>query len=503
MDTKKLRQKILDLAIRGKLVPQDPNDEPASVLLERIRAEKERLIKEGKVKRSKKVAADDEIEAPFEIPESWEWCKLDDLAFYKKGPFGSSLTKSMFVPDAPSVYKVYEQKNAINKDATLGHYFIDCEKYEELKGFAVLPSDIIVSCAGTIGETYILPHGIREGIINQALMLIRLYDTSITYFYLLYFDYILKKEAAKESKGTAIKNIPPFEVLKNFQMPIPPLAEQQRIANEVKRWFALIDELESNEGDLLKAIDKTKTKILDLAIHGKLVPQDPNDEPASVLLDKIRKEKAQLVKEGKLKKKDIVETPISEDEKPFEIPESWERVRLGDYANKVTDFVASGSFASLRENVKYYKEANYALLVKTKDFQSNFEKDLTYTDEHGYKYLENSNLFGGELILSNVGSIGKIFIVPKLDKKMSLAPNAIMIRLRNEHHRDWLYYFFQSEAGISMLYGISSATAIRKFNKTDFKKLAIPLPPLAEQLRIVAKIEELFAVLDRIKESLE
>ena len=184
---------------------------------------------------------------------------------------------------------------------------------------------------------------------------------------------------------------------------------------------------------------------------------------------------------------------------PFEIPESWEWVRIEDYANKVTDFVASGSFATLRENVKYYKEENYALLVKTKDFQSDFRSDLTYTDKHGYEFLTNSNLFGGELILSNVGSIGKIFIVPKLNRRMSLAPNAIMVRLWNENHRDWLYYLFQSVFGLSLLYDISSATAIRKFNKTDFKKLVIPLPPLAEQKRIVAKIEEVFKEIDKLK----
>lgn len=160
-------------------------------------------------------------DVPFEVPEGWEWCKLDDLAFYKKGPFGSSLTKSMFVPDSPDAYKVYEQKNAISKDATLGHYFIDKDKYEELKGFTVQSEDIIVSCAGTIGETYVLPLNLREGIINQALMLIRLFDKSISDFYLLYFDFMLKSEAAKESKGTAIKNIPPFDILKNFYIPSP------------------------------------------------------------------------------------------------------------------------------------------------------------------------------------------------------------------------------------------------------------------------------------------
>ena len=237
----KAKSKILDLAIHGKLVPQDPSDEPAIELLKRIRAEKERLIKEGKIKRSKKSASNDEIEASFEIPESWEWVRLDDLAFYKKGPFGSSLTKSMFVPDTPDAFKVYEQKNAINKNATLGNYFIDAAKYKELIGFAVLPSDIIVSCAGTIGETYILPLNIREGIINQALMLIRLFDIQIMDFYLLYFDYILKNEAAKESKGTAIKNIPPFDVLKNFLIPLPPYAEQLRIVAKIEELFAVLD----------------------------------------------------------------------------------------------------------------------------------------------------------------------------------------------------------------------------------------------------------------------
>ena len=233
MDTKKLRQKILDLAIRGKLVPQDPNDEPASVLLERIKAEKERLIKEGKIKRSKKTAKTSDTphyeNVPFEVPDNWVWCRLDDLAFYKKGPFGSNLTKAMFVTRSNDTYKVYEQKNAIQKDHELGSYYISKEKYNSLKSFAVSPHDIIVSCAGTIGETYVLPDNIQEGIINQALMLIRLYSREIERFYLLYFDFILKEEAYKESKGTAIKNIPPFDVLKNFLIPIPPKSEQIRI----------------------------------------------------------------------------------------------------------------------------------------------------------------------------------------------------------------------------------------------------------------------------------
>ena len=235
-----------------------------------------------------------------------------------------------------------------------------------------------------------------------------------------------------------------------------------------------------------------RNSILQEAIEGRLVPQDPNDEPASVLLNRIREEKKQLVKDGKLKKKDLEETPISEDEIPFEIPDSWEWVRIGDYANKVTDFVASGSFATLRENVKYYSNKEYAILVRTKDFQTNFQTDLVYTDKHGYDFLSNSNLHGGELILPNIGaSIGKIFIVPKLDYPMTLAPNTVMIRFYWEEQRDWVYTLFRSALGKALLNEISSSTAQGKFNKTDFKKLVLPLPPLAEQKRIVAKIEEL------------
>ena len=157
---------------------------------------------------------------------------------------------------------------------------------------------------------------------------------------------------------------------------------------------------------------------------------------------------------------------------------------------RVTDFVASGSFATLRENVKYYKEKNYALLVKTQDFANSFTKNLTYTDQHGYEFLSNSNLFGGELILSNVGSIGKVFIVPTLNRPATLAPNAIMVRCVYNACVAWLFYLFKSNFGLNILLSIASATAIKKFNKTDFKTLLIPIPPLSEQERIVAEIEK-------------
>ena len=266
--------------------------------------------------------------------------------------------------------------------------------------------------------------------------------------------------------------------------------------------------------------EQLRKSILQLAIQGKLVPQDSNDEPASVLLERIRAEKQRLIKEGKIKKdkndsvifkgddnrhyeKIGLEVKDITDDLPFEIPDSWVWTRIQSYVERVTDFVASGSFATLRENVKYYKAENYALLVKTQDFSNNFTKDLTYTDKHGYEFLSNSNIFGGELILSNVGSIGKIFITPNLNRPATLAPNAIMVRCIDKNHIMWLYDFFRSEYGLMNLLSISSATAIKKFNKTDFKNIIIPIPPLAEQARIVAEIEKfepLIAEYDKLEQ---
>lgn len=184
------------------------------------------------------------------------------------------------------------------------------------------------------------------------------------------------------------------------------------------------------------------------------------------------------------------------------LPDGWTLCTVNDYVDKVTDFVASGSFATLRENVKYYKEPNYALMVKTKDFQNGFTDDLTYTDKHGYEFLSNSNLYGGELILSNVGSIGKVFIVPQLKRKMTLAPNAIMVRFYHNSDIEWFYYLFLSEYGRNSLKIISSATAISKFNKTDFKKVIVPIPPRTEMKRIIKQIKRIFRIIDNISAEL-
>ena len=477
MNTKALRQKILDLAIHGKLVPQDPNDEPASVLLERIRAEKERLIKEGKIKRPKKTkATSDKPHYPYELPEGWAWCKLDDLAFYKKGPFGSSLTKAMFVSKGDDTYKVYEQKNAIQKDCTLGTYYISKEKYESLPGFAIQPFDIIVSCAGTIGETYVLPRNIQKGIINQALMLIRLYYRDIEQFYLLYFDFILKEEAKNSSKGTAIKNIPPFDVLKNFYIPIPPLKEQIRILDEINKWMSFVELIETGTANLQNVIKQTKSKVLDLAIHGKLVPQDPTDEPATELLKRINP-KAEITSDNGHYQK-----------LPFKIPKSW--VWCGH--NNVLEI--SGGSQPAKNLFISVPKANYVRLYQIRDYGEN-PIPVYIPEELASKRTEK-----GDILLARYGgSLGKVFHAERGAYNVAMAK--VIFKYPNVIFKDFAYYYYLSDLYQGRLKEISR-TAQAGFNSSDFNEMFFPLPPYEEQKRIVNAINKTFTILDTIMENL-
>ena len=395
---------------------------------------------------------------PFEVPEGWVWCKLGDLAFYKKGPFGSSLTKSMFVAQSDNTYKVYEQKNAIQKDHRLGSYYISKEKYESLIGFAVQPNDIIVSCAGTIGETYVLPENIREGIINQALMLIRLCYRDIERFYLLYFDFILKEEAYKESKGTAIKNIPPFDILKNFYMPLPPLAEQQRILDEVDNWMSLVDSIDSNKEHLESIIKQTKSKILNLAIHGKLVPQNPADEPASELLRRINPN-----------------AEITCDNAHYpQLPKSWCLASLGD-------------LCSLCDGKKRIEE--YLPYIDVKYLR---KEKSTETISAG-KYVSKGSL----LILVDGENSGEVFRAPCNGYQGSTFKQLV---INNNVHTEYLLLVI--EMSRKMLRENKVGSAIPHLNKKIFKSIPVHLPPYQEQTRIVDKVTNLNKLLDAILESL-
>lgn len=295
------REAILSKAFSGELTEKwrgENHSENARELLVKINDEKIRLWEdeckkaedEGKKKPAKpKLKTIDEMlvgaeEEPYKLPNNWVWIKLGELGEYKKGPFGSSLTKSMFVPKGENTIKVYEQKNAIQKDWKLGNYYITEEYFKNnMTSFEVKEKDIIVSCAGTIGETYILPIGIEKGIINQALMRITLSKNISEKYYLFYFDYILKKASNDLSNGSAIKNIPPFKIFKELGFALPPLEEQKEIVRVLDKVFEeenRISELISLENKI-EILEKT---ILDRAFRGELGTGNNDDEPAIELL---------------------------------------------------------------------------------------------------------------------------------------------------------------------------------------------------------------------------
>lgn len=239
-----MQKSVLQMAIQGKLVEQRPEEGTGEELFKQIQAEKQELIKSCKIKKEKPLAEITEDEIPYDIPSNWKWIRFGELGSYKKGPFGSAITKSMFIPKGNGAIKVYEQKNAIQKDAKLGDYYISKEYFEsKMKGFELFPGDIIVSCAGTIGETYVMPEEFEQGIINQALMRMKIFEPTYIPYFLMFFDFVLKKNAKSSSKGSAIKNIPPFDTLKNYLVPLPPLAEQKRIVQKLEEILPLCEKL--------------------------------------------------------------------------------------------------------------------------------------------------------------------------------------------------------------------------------------------------------------------
>lgn len=348
MDTKKLRQKILDLAIHGKLVPQDPNDEPASVLLERIKAEKERLIKEGKIKRTKKSAKSSDTphyqQVKLEVPNSWYMVSVSDLFLLNPK---SELDDNMKVGFIPM---------ALVEDGFSGNHFYEERTWKDVKrGYCHFQNgDIgiakISPCFENRKSTIFknLPNTYGAGTTELVILRpIKVYTKF--YLYLFKSDWYVK-EGTKYFKGVVGQQRVHKEIFTDLYIPFPPFAEQQRIVEEIEYWFALIDQIEQDKSDLQTAIRQTKSKILDLAIHGKLVPQDPNDEPASELLKRINP-KAKITCDN------------GHDEKsPFEIPDTWVWCRH----NSILDI--SGGAQPAKSYFETIPRPNYIRLYQIRDY---------------------------------------------------------------------------------------------------------------------------------------
>ncbi|WP_086232087.1 restriction endonuclease subunit S [Campylobacter devanensis] len=512
-----LRKAILQAAITGQLISNVKGEtKTGKELLDKIIEERNAKLlvqweeakkKNPKAKKPTPIVASEiaEDEIPFEIPKSWCWCRLGELGLYRKGPFGSSLTKSMFVPRSEFSVKVYEQKNAIQKDFTLGDYYIPKEKFNSMQSFIVEPEDIIISCAGTIGEVYKLPQNAPIGIINQALMRVKLYNDELSAFWMLYFDYVLKKEASKQSSGTAIKNIPPFEILKAYPFPLPPLAVQNAIVAKLEEVLPLVDAYENavlQKEELKTALlDKVKKAILQEAIQGKLTKSwrktTTIKESGKQLLDKIIEErnKKLLANWEEAKKKNpkakkpapIVASEITEDEIPFEIPKSWCWCRLGD----VGDWKA-GSTPS-RSNPEFYN-GNIPWL-KTGDLTDDFVDIIPECiSEIALKSCSmRLNPVGSVLIAMYGATIGKLGIL-NIEATTNQACCACITH--EPISNKYMFYYLMSQK--KALTEKAEGGAQPNISREKLVIYPFPLPPLAEQEKIVEIIEQILPLCEKL-----
>ena len=455
MDTKKLRQKILDLAIHGKLVPQDPNDEPASVLLERIRAEKERLIKEGKIKKSKASKTSDTPHyenVPFEVPSSWEWTTVDTIA--KSILYGVS--ESAKTCGKYRLLRITDIQNNNVQWETVPYTDFDTNKAES---YLLNDGDILFARTGaTVGKSYLVQGLKEEAIYASYLIRVQTYDAVLPQYVKFYFESgYYWEQIVQESVGVGQPNVS-GTILGNLNIPIPPIHEQSRIISELSKWMVLIDVIEQGKADLQTVIIQTKSKILDLAIHGKLVPQDPNDEPAIELLKRINP-KAEITCDN------------------------------GHYQNMPGSWCVApmGMLCSLSDGEKQTGAERIYLDVK---FLRGERDAKTLT---AGKFTPANSL----LILVDGENSGEVFRTPIEGYQGSTFKR---LSIKDDMNTDYVLQVINLHRKILRENKVGSA--IPHLNKKLFKEIEVPIPPYNEQKRIVEVINITFKHLDTIMESL-
>ena len=457
MDTKALRQKILDLAIHGKLVPQDPNDEPASVLLERIKAEKERLIKEGKIKRSKKSAKSSDTphyeNVPFEVPSSWVWTNIEELFFVTKlagFEYTDCLTKDT-ISSNNEVPIVRAQNVRMGYFVENTNEAISEALSQQLERSALTKKCLLMTFIGAgIGDTCIFP-ALKRCHLAPNVAKIEPYSNKIDLKYALY--YLMSDLGQLGVRGISKSTAQPslsMATIRSLEIALPPLAEQHRIVAEIEKVFELIDQIEQGKADLQTIIKQTKSKILDLAIHGKLVPQDPNDEPAIELLKRINPDF----------------TPCDNGHYT-QLPEGWAICKMKQITS-ITNGKSQKNVETLNGIYPIYGSGGVI--------------------GRANQYL----CIAGSTIIGRKGTINNPIFVEEhfwnVDTAFGLKANDAILD-------KYLYYFCLS-FDFSKL---DKSTAMPSLTKTSIGNVLIPIPPYKEQERIVAKID---MVLDTMNEIL-
>ena len=473
MDTKKLRQKILDLAIHGKLVPQDPNDEPASVLLERIKEEKERLIKEGKIKRSKKSAKTSDTphyqqEMPFAIPSSWMWTTLGEISNYGE-------CNNVPVIDITADDWILELEDLEKDTASIIQML--SKKERGIKGVRhkFKKGDVLYSKLRTyLNKVLIAP---RTGYCTTEIIPFHSYCGVSTHYLChvlrsaYFLDYTLQC-----GYGVKMPRLSTNDACKGM-IPLPPLAEQYRIVAEIRKWFSLIDIIETGKDDLQTIIKQAKSKILDLAIHGKLVPQDPNDEPASELLKRINPK-----------------AEITCDNGHYEnLPDSWcltdiESIFTINPKNKVADDVIAG----------------FVPMINIADGYSNefrFESKLWGDIKKGFTHFAD-----GDIVVAKISPClenRKSVIVTSLPNGIGAGTTELFVFRSQCVLPEYGLYFFKSDSFINNCAGtFNGIVGQQRVSKSIIENIKFPLPPISEQRRIVDAVHKVFAKLDAIMENL-
>ena len=456
MDTKKLRQKILDLAIHGKLVPQDPNDEPASVLLERIRAEKERLIAEGKIKRSKKSATSDTSHyenVPFEVPEGWCWTNLQDISFLIED------CPHTTAPDEGSGYPLVRTPNIGEGYLILeGVHRVSEETYHKRNVRAVPQTDDIVYArvapagnAAVIKKEEIICLGQRTVLIRPAKNYV---DSNLLAYFIL--SPYSRNRLISKATGSTVQHVN-MESIRPHLIPLPPYNEQLRIVDKIKEVLSLVDELVESEITIHHAVDQAKSKILELAIHGKLVPQDANDDPASELLKRINPRAV---------------TPC--DNPHYEqIPDGWCVCTLED----IVDYEQPQAY--IVHSTDYSDSYKIPVLTAGKSFIIGYTNELD-------GICDNVPV----IIFDDFTTDSKYVDFPFKVKSSAMK----ILHVKEGINIKYVAYFMS----ITRLIGDTH----KRYWISEYSKVNIPLPPKAEQDRIVTQIERLMCSLDSIAETL-
>lgn len=518
---KKLRELILELAVRGKLVPQDPNDEPASELLKRIAAEKAELVKQGKIKKPKPLPEISEEEKPFELPMGWEWVTFSHLGHFFGGKTPSKMKDEYWGGTIPWVTPKDMKTNLI----------VDSE--DKVTPLAiedgltkVSPGSILfVARSGILRRIFPVAITSIECTVNQDLKVLSPFLSEISYYMRLMmngFERYIVENLTKT--GTTVESLL-FDDFISHPFMIPPFAEQNRILSTVKKLMSLCDQLEQyslssldahqqlvetllttltnsqNADELAEnwarisehfdtlftteaSIDALKQTILQLAVMGKLVPQDPNDEPASELLKRIALEKAQLVKDGKMKKQKPL-PPISDEEKPFELPEGWEWAQLQDICHKITD----GEHSTPQRSTS----GHYLLSARNVTNNGITLDDVDFVPTSVFnKIRERCDPNIGDILISCSGSIGRVALVDR-DDEYSMVRSAAMIRPNKNLYIHFIENVLKSPLLQYQMVNRSKKSAQANLFLGSISALTIPIPPYSEQVKIYEIISKLFS----------